>query len=70
MSKLLKSHKKFKFVLHVIKIIIFTLSINVNSSFLFVKVTKLEIYSIASLSDLGTGGNIFRRSRYIDFLIL
>ena len=30
MSKLLKSHKKFKFVLHVIKIIIFTLSIYVK----------------------------------------
>jgi len=66
MSKLLKSHKKFKFVLHVIKIILFTLSIYVNSSFLFVKINKLEICSIASLSELETGGNIFRRSQYID----
>jgi len=63
-------HKKFKFVLHIISIMFFTRSTNLNYSFLFVKTAKSEMCAIASLSDLRMVDSTIHRLRYTDFLIL
>jgi len=71
MSELFKLHKKFELVLHEIKIILFNIYIMLTHRFLlFIEITKIKMFLIVSLSDIGTGDNIFLRLEYTDFLLL